>query len=174
MKKIYTHLNGFIYEYQVVFDKDVFNNNLNYLYQLQLEKCFFNDQNSNISIEKRKKINTSIINTTDLINYLINCFDNDIIELSELKNLINSTNSPMRTPQTMIAISNILGNIDFKLLNKKPLIEYNNAFKAACRKGFINSKETDIVTISLINEKVFDNLFFKPCYIENYVKTITM
>lgn len=160
-----------ISEYHVKFEKNEVNAKINDLFNKKLESYYTNDericsQNSSYSYIK---------SSYDLVAFLKKTlFEEPIINLSEIRTLIKSNNSPMRTPQTLIAISEIFTSFDYLLINQTDLTNYELLIKYACRKG-IDYKH-DLIDIASKNQEVLNNLRIHLSDISNlnHPKTITM
>lgn len=103
--------------------------------------------------------------------------ESEIIDLSEIKNLIVSNNSRMRTPQAIGAIAKILENIDYKLIKKEDITRLKISIKVISCNSLITNvdRDTDIVDSAIKNKSVYKNLRIDlPKEIENEkTKTIT-
>lgn len=103
--------------------------------------------------------------------------ENEILDLSEIKNLIISNNSRMRTPQTIGAIARILENIDYKLIKKEDITRLKISIKSTYLNKLISYIDNDssIIDVATKNKSVYNNLRIDlPKEIENEkTKTIT-
>ena len=95
---------------------------------------------------------------------------NEIIDLSEIKNLIVSNNSRMRTPQTISAIARILENIDYKLIKKEDITRLKISIKSTYLNKLISyiDNDSNIIDVATKNKSVYNNLRIDlPKEIEN-------
>jgi len=103
--------------------------------------------------------------------------ENEILDLSEIKNLIISNNSRMRTPQTIGAVARILENIDYKLIKKENITRLEISIKSTYLNKLISYIDNDssIIDVATKNKSVYNNLRIDlPKEIENEkTKTIT-
>ena len=103
--------------------------------------------------------------------------ESEIIDLSEIKNLIVSNNSRMRTPQTISAIARILENIDYKLIKKEDITRLKISIKSTYLNKLISyiDNDSNIIDVATKNKSVYNNLRIDlPKEIENEkTKTIT-
>ena len=96
--------------------------------------------------------------------------ENEIIDLSEIKNLIVSNNSRMRTPQTISAIARILENIDYKLIKKEDITRLKISIKSTYLNKLISyiDNDSNIIDVATKNKSVYNNLRIDlPKEIEN-------
>ena len=96
--------------------------------------------------------------------------ENEIIDLSEIKNLIVSNNSRMRTPQTISAIARILENIDYKLIKKEDITSLKISIKSTYLNKLISyiDNDSNIIDVATKNKSVYNNLRIDlPKEIEN-------
>ena len=115
-----------MYTYEINFDENVLKEQINNLLNLNLESYYIN----NDTVHSTYNRYTNIQSSYDLIVYLKKTFlENEIIDLSEIKNLIVSNNSRMRTPQTISAVARILENIDYKLIKKENITRLKISIK---------------------------------------------
>lgn len=103
--------------------------------------------------------------------------ENEILDLSEIKNLIISNNSRMRTPQTIGAVARILENIDYKLIKKENITRLEISIKSTYLNKLISyiDNDSNIIDVATKNKSVYNNLRIDlPKEIENEkTKTIT-
>lgn len=163
-----------MYTYEINFDENVLKEQINDLLNLNLESYYIN----NGTVHSTYNRYTHIQSSYDLIVYLKKTFlENEIIDLTEIKNLIVSNNSCMRTPQTISAIARILENINYKLSRKEDITKLRISIKAISRNSLITNvdRDTDIVDSAIKNKSVYKNLRIDlPKEIENEkTKTIT-
>lgn len=163
-----------MYTYEINFDENVLKEQINNLLNLNLESYYIN----NDTVHSTYNRYTNIQSSYDLIVYLKKTFlESEIIDLSEIKNLIVSNNSRMRTPQTIGAIAKILENIDYKLIKKENITRLKISIKAISCNSLITNvdRDTDIVDSAIKNKSVYNNLRIDlPKEIENEkTKTIT-
>ena len=96
--------------------------------------------------------------------------ENEIIDLSEIKNLIVSNNSRMRTTQTISAIARILENIDYKLIKKEDITRLKISIKSTYLNKLISyiDNDSNIIDVATKNKSVYNNLRIDlPKEIEN-------
>lgn len=96
--------------------------------------------------------------------------ENEILDLSEIKNLIISNNSRMRTPQTIGAVARILENIDYKLIKKENITRLEISIKSTYLNKLISYIDNDssIIDVATKNKSVYNNLRIDlPKEIEN-------
>lgn len=163
-----------MYTYEINFDENVLKEQINNLLNLNLESYYIN----NDTVHSTYNRYTNIQSSYDLIVYLKKTFlESEIIDLSEIKNLIVSNNSRMRTPQTIGAIAKILENIDYKLIKKEDITRLKISIKVISCNSLITNvdRDTDIVDSAIKNKSVYKNLRIDlPKEIENEkTKTIT-
>lgn len=163
-----------MYTYEINFDENVLKEQINNLLNLNLESYYIN----NDTVHSTYNRYTNIQSSYDLIVYLKKTFlESEIIDLSEIKNLIVSNNSRMRTPQAIGAIAKILENIDYKLIKKEDITRLKISIKVISCNSLITNvdRDTDIVDSAIKNKSVYKNLRIDlPKEIENEkTKTIT-
>ena len=96
--------------------------------------------------------------------------ESEIIDLSEIKNLIISNNSRMRTPQTIGAVARILENIDYKLIKKEDITRLKISIKSTYLNKLISyiDNDSNIIDVATKNKSVYNNLRIDlPKEIEN-------
>lgn len=156
-----------IYTYEINFDENVLKEQINNLLNLNLESYYIN----NDTVHSTYNRYTNIQSSYDLIVYLKKTFlENEIIDLSEIKNLIVSNNSRMRTPQTISAIARILENIDYKLIKKEDITRLKISIKSTYLNKLISyiDNDSNIIDVATKNKSVYNNLRIDlPKEIEN-------
>ena len=172
---LYVCNNNFIFEYNVKFDQTEIIKQINNLFNENLEAYYV--QNDNV-ITKNNTY-SHIINCYELVVSLKRIFiENKTLDFSEILDLIRSNNTPMRTPQTLMAISKIISNFSFNLINKTDINNYKTLIKLAYLKGIVEqlNYNYDLVSIAKKNRKVLNNLRITLPNEQqiNYQKTITM
>lgn len=172
---LFIYNEGFIFTYHINFDEVRLMQQLNALLSRNLESYYVEDKIINSENSFYSHITSSYELVVFLKNNLIN---NEIIDLSEIVTLIKSHNSPMRTPQTLMSISNILSDFNFKFVNKIDLETYQSLINQAIRKGLIYQIDYnyDLINIACNNKKVFNNLKIKLPTTNDlaYQRTITL
>lgn len=125
----YYDKNNKLREFKLSYQEEKFNSYMEYISSLNLEDKYIDMPH----IASRKTIKTTINSTADLISYLKSTFDKKYIELYELNNLILSTDSKMRTPQTIVTIQNVFNfmnyeeiNTDYSIYNYRSMREFYN------------------------------------------------
>ena len=156
-----------MYTYEINFDENVLKEQINNLLNLNLESYYIN----NDTVHSTYNRYTNIQSSYDLIVYLKKTFlESEIIDLSEIKNLIVSNNSRMRTPQTISAIARILENIDYKLIKKEDITRLKISIKSTYLNKLISyiDNDSNIIDVATKNKSVYNNLRIDlPKEIEN-------
>lgn len=156
-----------MYTYEISFDENTLKEKINNLLNLNLESCYIN----NDTVHSTYNRYTNIQSSYDLIVYLKKTFlGNEIIDLTEIKNLILSNNSRMRTPQTISAIARILENIDYKLIKKEDITRLKISIKSTYLNKLISyiDNDSNIIDGATKNKSVYNNLRIDlPKEIEN-------
>lgn len=137
-------------EFKLSYQEEEFNDYIDYISTLNLEGNYIDMPH----LVSSKNIKTTINSTTDLISYLKSAFNKEYIDLYELHNLVLSTDSKMRTPQTIVTIQNVFNfmnyeeiNTDYSIYNYRSMREFYNEGKADeildfLKKSKIASKNT--------------------------------
>lgn len=154
-KNIYICKNNQLLTYQCTFNETVILSKINQLSEKNLEKYYYPENHISNS-----KTTTDIKSSTDLVHHLKKIFfDNELIDLSEIYNLIKSNNSYMRTPQTFMAISHIFNDFNFILLNYIDLENYIKTINILCRhKISQDDLNKNNIRIALNNRYVMETL----------------
>lgn len=158
MKKI-IHIcnNNSFLVYQCTFDEQLIESKIHNLLNQQLEEYYYQEDQIGLKIPTTT---SSIQTSSDLVKYLEKTIlEKESIDLSEIYNLIQSHNSCMRTPQTLIAISNILHDFDYLLINDFNLNNYIILTNMAYRHHMMQANfNQNMLLIAKKNQYVLENL----------------
>ena len=152
----YYDMNKKLREFKLSYQEEEFNKYIESINTLNLEDNYIDMPH----LASSENIKTTINSTADLISYLKSSFDKKYIELYELHNLVLSTDSKMRTPQTIMTIQNVFNFMNYEEINTNYSI-----YNYRSMREFYNDGRTDEIldflkksNIALKNTQAFNSL----------------
>ncbi len=172
MKVLYVCDEQTISKYSVTFDKAKLKRSIQNILNKNLEEYYYRET----IVSTNSTIYSHIQSSYDLVCHLSRILlESEMIDLSELKLLMNSYNSMMRTPQTFMEISEVLSSGEYELEEVFQLKEVLTFIKVASRLGVLEQSNNgkDLLTIATSNMQVLNNLPNQENIISTNQKTIS-
>lgn len=172
MKVLYVCDEHTLLKYSVTFDREKLKSSIQSILNKNLEEYYYKETVVPITASTYSHIQSSY----DLFCYLSRVLlEEEMIDLSELKVLMESHNSMMRTPQTFMEISEILSIGEYKLEEETGLEEFLTFTRISSREKMLDQfyQEKDLLAIATSNTHVLNNLPNPKNIIPEKQKTIS-